>query len=74
LSAHRITIGAFNSSAQPRGTPLIAEVANVGYPEIQVMWKDENGRFVSSRCDWDPPTAENGSSNSPDPSQGDGSG
>ncbi|KAF8801587.1 hypothetical protein BYT27DRAFT_7198157 [Phlegmacium glaucopus] len=70
--------GAFNPGAQPRGTPIIAEVAYIGYPAIQVSWKNDNGRFLSSRCDkhsrWDQATAENGDSNEPDPSQLDGSG
>ena len=71
-------IGAFNSGPQPCGTPIVAEVAHIGYPAIQVLWKNTNGQFMSSHCDqnsqWDLPTAENGDSNGPDPSQLDGSG
>ena len=69
-----LPIGAFNSSPQPHGTPIITEVANIGYTGIQVTWKDANRQFVSKWCDWDPPTAENGSSNNSDLSQPDGSG
>jgi len=70
--------GTFNPGPQPRGTPIFAEVSHVGYSEIQVLWKNANGRFVSSRCDkhsqWDTPTAEIGDSNGPDSSQLDGRG
>jgi hypothetical protein len=71
-------IGAFNPGPQPCGTPIFAEVANIGYPAIQVSWKNASGRFVSSLCDqnsqWHLLTAENGDSNEPDLSQLDGRG
>ena len=66
-------IGTFNPGAQPHGTPIVAEVTHIGYPAIQVSWKNGSGRFVNSRCDqqsrWDTPTTENGDSNGPDPRQ-----
>jgi len=62
------TKGAFNPGPQPLSTPIFAEVAHIGYPAIQVSWKNANGQFVSSRCDkhsqWDTPTTiGNGDSN-----------
>jgi hypothetical protein len=58
----KFLIGAFNPGSQPRGTPIIAEVSTIGYPAIQIMWKNVNGRFVSSCCDeysrWNTPTTE----------------
>jgi len=72
------TRGAFDPGPQQRGTPIVAEVTHIGYPAIQVSWKNAIGQFVSSRCDkhsqWDPPTTENGDANKPNPSQLDGSG
>jgi hypothetical protein len=74
----RWTRGAFNPGPQPLGTPIVAEVAHIGYPAIQVLWKNENGRFVSSRCDknsrWDTPTPENMDYTGSNQSQRDGSG
>ena len=68
------TLGTFaNPGAQPHGTSIVAEVAHIGYPAIQLSWKNENGWFVSSlSCDkhlrCDRPTAENGDLNRTDPS------
>jgi NADPH-dependent 7-cyano-7-deazaguanine reductase QueF len=44
---HRI-LGDFNPGVQPRGTPITAEVVDGGDVNINVIWRDAQGRAVTS--------------------------
>ena len=44
---HRIS-GDFNPGVQPRGTPITAEVVHGGSVSINVIWRDAQGRAVTS--------------------------
>jgi len=44
---HRI-LGDFNPGVQPRGTPITAEVVHGGDVSINVIWRDVQGRAVTS--------------------------
>jgi len=73
------SLGAFNPGPQPSGTHIIGEISHVGYPAIQTLWKNAEGRFVSSCCDKysrrnHATTPRDHDSNEIDPSQLDGKG
>ena len=57
------SIGDFNPGVQPRGTPISAEVIRGGDVEINVMWRDADGRPASSSWSessgWDHPKPPN---------------
>jgi len=57
-------VGEFNPGVQPRGTPITAEVVNGGGVDINVTWRDEEGRVVSrswsNSSGWDMPNPNSG--------------
>jgi len=61
--ANRI-IGDFNPGVQPRGTPITAEVVHGGGVDVNVTWRDEEGRVVSrswsKASGWDLPNPNGG--------------
>ena len=60
---HRI-LGEFNPGVQPRKTPITAEIVHGGHVDVNVMWRDEQGRAVSTSwtegSGWDLPNANGG--------------
>jgi len=61
--AHKIS-GDFYTSVQPRGTPITAEVVHGGSVDINVTWRDEEGRVASKSWSkssgWDLPNTNGG--------------
>jgi hypothetical protein len=45
---NQIVLDNFNPGIQPLGTPISAEVVKGGGVELNVMWRDAQGRVVSS--------------------------
>ena len=57
---HRI-LGLFNTGVQPMGTPITAELVQGGGVDINVTWRDEEGRVAGKgwckSSGWDLPNA-----------------
>jgi hypothetical protein len=48
MDTDHIVLGDFNPGVQPRGTPITAETVYGGAVDVNVMWRDAQGRVVSS--------------------------
>ena len=60
---YQIVLGDFDPGVQPHGTPISAEVVRKGGVELNVMWRDAQGRVVSrswsKSLGWDLPNGGN---------------
>ena len=63
MGAHLI-LGDFAPGVQPKGTPITAEVVQGGDVDINVTWRDSQGRVASASWSkssgWDLPDPNNG--------------
>ena len=59
-----LILDGFNPGMQPRGTPITAEVVQGGDVDINVIWRDAQGRVASSSWSkssgWDLPDSDGG--------------